>query len=191
MDSFSLADIYDSIWRKLDRAVHTGREPWHLLSLATIREERPEIRTVVLKGAEKAERLVWMHTDLRSPKHLDVHKNSEGALLFYDPRDCWQLRLNGTLSFDQNSESTEKAWQRIAPYGRRCYQGPEIPGTQSLEANSNLPSEPTEFELGRNNFSRLLFQVTKMDWLSLKASGHVRSQWQWDGKEFIGTWVAP
>lgn len=191
MNSFTLNDIFSSIWKKLDVSVRSRHEAWHLATLATQRDNRPEIRTLVLRGALESERLLWMHTDLRSPKCEDIQKSQEGALLLYDPEERWQLRLNGCLSFDSESEATNKVWQHTSASAKRCYQGNLIPSSKAQDATSNLPNEQAHSDLGRENFTRLLFHISKMDWLFLKSDGHLRAQWLWTSDKFVGTWVVP
>jgi len=191
MSSSDLNEIYQSIWKKLEGAVRSRHEAWHLVTLGTIREEKPEIRTLVLRGANQTDRLLWMHTDLRSAKCQDIRKNAEGALLFYDPEARWQLRLTGQLFFDSQSELTERVWQNTSASAKRCYQGSERPSTFSPIQNSNLPSDPVSPDLGRDNFTRLLFQVSKMDWLFLRAEGHLRAQWVLGSDHFNGSWMIP
>lgn len=191
MVSADLNEIYKSIWKKLETAVKSRHESWHLVTLATIRDDKPEIRTLVLRGADKEKNLIWMHTDLRSPKAQDILKNSEGALLFYDPIARWQLRLNGRISFDSHSETTEHVWKNTSASAKRCYQGAAKPSTLTPVQNSNLPKEPVSPHLGRENFTRVLFQVSKIDWLFLRAEGHLRAKWEWNESQLQGNWAIP
>ena len=191
MNLLDLNDIFGSIWTKLETAVRSRHEAWHLVTLATLRDNKPEIRTLVLRGASKENRLLWMHTDLRSPKCQDLLRNPEGALLLYDPNDRWQLRLNGTLSFDPESQETDQVWQRTSASAKRCYQGSLVPSSKSVAWTSNLPPSSASSDLGRENFTRLLFQVSKIDWLFLRADGHQRARWTWEEEQFLGSWVVP
>jgi general stress protein 26 len=187
----NLSEIYNDIWKHLEEAVRSRNAPWHLVTLATLRGNRPEIRTLVLRGVSSVDSLIWMHTDLRSPKCQDIKDNQEGALLFYDAQKRWQLRLNGSLSFDSSSPSTESVWHRTSASAKRCYQGELSPSSLTQELNSNLPKEPTPSELGRENFTRLLFKISKLDWLFLRADGHVRAQWILTSQGFNGSWLIP
>lgn len=187
----TLSDLYQSIWKKIEKAVHSRREPWHLVTVGTIRNNEPEIRTLVLRGADPNLAIIWMHTDLRSPKSSDIHKSPLGSLLFYDPTERWQLRLKGTFSLDSKSPLSESAWRKTTASARRCYQGPFAPGTPSKILSTNLPPENVSPDVGRENFSRLIFKVSKMDWLFLNADGHQRAQWDLTQDEAKGSWVNP
>jgi general stress protein 26 len=190
-DSLNLSDLYQLIWKKIEKAVVSRHEAWHLVTVGTVRENEPEIRTLVLRGASAEQGTLWMHTDMRSPKCRDIEKAPQGSLLFYDPHDRWQLRMKGVFSLDSNSDLSESAWNKTTASARRCYQGPAAPGTPSEEIATNLPSENVEPSFGRENFSRLIFTVSKMDWLFLRAEGHQRAQWELLSKEVRGTWLNP
>ncbi|MFM8313567.1 MAG: pyridoxamine 5'-phosphate oxidase family protein, partial [Deltaproteobacteria bacterium] len=139
MNLASLEEIHQAIWKKLEHAVRHRDSAWHLPVLATVRAGKPELRTLVLRGALPEKNTVWMHTDLRSPKCQDLKNCSAASLLFYDSIDRWQLRLNGTIQLDSNSESTETTWKKVSASAKRCYQGPFVPGTRSEELSYNLP----------------------------------------------------
>lgn len=156
---YALSELYQSIWKKIEKAVQSRHEAWHLVTAGTVRENEPELRTLVLRGADPERNILWMHTDFRSPKCRDIEKSSNGSLLFYDPTDRWQLRLKGTFSLDPSSELSESAWQKTTASARRCYQGPFISGTPSETLSSNMPSEDVAPNVGRENFSRLVFTI--------------------------------
>ncbi|NBT57785.1 hypothetical protein EBT16_03270 [bacterium] len=191
VDSPHLSELYRSIWNKIERAVKSRHEPWHLVTLATVRNHEPEIRTLVLRGADRDQGLIWMHTDLRSPKCRDIEKSPVGSLLFYDPRDRWQLRLKGSCWLDSDSDSSESAWNKTNASARRCYQGPFAPGTRSETLSTNLPAADVAPTAGRENFCRLIFKVSMLDWLFLNSDGHQRAQWQLDQSPVPASWVNP
>jgi len=191
MNLASLEEIHQAIWKKLEYAVRHRDSAWHLAALATVRSGNPELRTLVLRGALPEQNLLWMHTDLRSPKCQDLKMCSNASILFYDAEDRWQLRLNGTIQLDPKSEITETTWKKVSASAKRCYQGPFAPGTRSAEQSHNLPQKSVSEEVGRENFTRLLFFIDKMDWLFLQADGHLRAQWIQQDGELMASWVNP
>jgi len=184
-----LAEIYQAVWRKLERAVKDRKEGWHLLTVATLRNSSPELRTVVLRGVSQEKNSIWFHTDLRSPKVSDIKINPVGSLLFYDPKQKWQLRLRGEFLLDPLSEETETVWRKTSDSAKRCYQAPCAPGTVSKEYSANLPVSDVTQNFGRENFTRLFFNIHEMDWLYLRAEGHQRALWNCENSS--GTWVNP
>lgn len=192
MNLTSLEEIHQAIWKKLEHSVRQRNSAWHLAVLGTVRAGKPELRNLVLRGALPEKNMLWMHTDLRSPKCQDLKNCSSASLLFYDSLDRWQLRLNGTIQLDSDSESTETTWKKVSASAKRCYQGPFAPGTRSAALSHNLPQKGVSEAAGRENFTRLLFFIEKMDWLFLQADGHLRAQWnhQQDGLR-TASWVNP
>lgn len=184
-----LAEVYEAVWRKLERAVKDRRDGWHLLTVATLRNTSPELRTVVLRGVSQEKNSIWFHTDLRSPKASDIKNYSQGSVLFYDPKHKWQLRLKGYFSFDSVSEETEAVWKNTSTSAKRCYQGAFAPGAVSKTYSSNLPDSAVDSNFGRENFTRVFFKVSEMDWLYLRAEGHQRALWS--PENLSGTWVNP
>lgn len=186
-----LSEILAEIWKKLETAVTHRNSPWHLVHVATLRENQPELRTMVLRGANPHDRTLWVHTDSRSLKCADIFKNSLSSLLFYDPIERLQLRLTGTFKIDSDSTETEQAWVKLTASARRCYQGPLRPGTKTEEMFPNIPLEAVDQKLGRDRFTRLVFSVSKMDWLFLDSKGHQRAQWEFRDYEVLASWIAP
>lgn len=191
MNCASLEEIHQDIWKKLEHAVRHRESAWHLPVLATIRDGKPELRTLVLRGALPEKDMVWMHSDLRSPKCQDLKTCSAASVLFYDPVDRWQLRLSGSVQLDPSSENTKATWKKVSTSAKRCYQGPFAPGTRSSELSHNLPQGSVSADLGRENFTRLLFVIEKMDWLFLRADGHHRAQWTQQNGVRTASWVNP
>jgi general stress protein 26 len=186
-----LFELQTEIWKKLEGAVTHRHSPWHLVQVATVREAQPEIRNMVLRGVNRTERTLWVHTDSRSLKCDDILKNPSASLLFYDPLERLQLRLSGVFKADLDSTETEKAWSKLSASARRCYQGPLRPGTATSELFSNIPTEAIDQKYGRERFARLVFTASKMDWLFLDSKGHQRAQWEFKNKEEMASWVAP
>lgn len=189
--SYSLDELLPLIWNKIEKAVQSRHEPWHLVTVGTARKNEPEMRTLVLRGCDPKEQIIWMHTDLRSEKCRDIEKSPHGSLLFYDPIARWQLRLKGVFLLDPDSSVTESAWKKTTASARRCYQGPFTPGTPSEFPSTNLPPTDVGPNIGRENFTRLIFKISKMDWLFLKSDGHQRAQWKILEEDVRGSWVAP
>jgi len=187
----TLTDIYEAVWKKLETAASTRHEGWHLVTVGTIRDNQPEMRTMVLRGTERTNSQMWFHTDLRSPKVEDIRKNPQGSLLLYCPNHRWQLRLSGNFSLDPDSAQTDASWKKTSDSARRCYQGPFSPSSPSSTPSTNLPESEVEPNTGREQFSRLLFHIESMDWLALNSEGHKRAKWHLTSGRPEGTWLNP
>lgn len=187
----TLVDIYEAVWKKLETAASTRHEGWHLVTVGTIRNQQPELRTTVLRGADRSKSLLWFHTDLRSPKAEDIRQNPRGSLLFYCPSTNWQLRLSGSFALDSDSPQTSSSWNKTSTSAKRCYQGPFSPSSASETPSTNLPEGSVGPEIGRENFCRVLFQIDSLEWLALSSEGHKRAKWHLKDSGFEGTWLNP
>lgn len=192
MNTFkSLEEIYSRVWEKLEEAVASREEPWRTASVATVRDNHPELRAMVLRGVDSSRKIIWFHTDLRSPKCNDLRQSSQGAVLFHDNPDHIQLRLNGLFKLDPSSSQSDEVWKTLHPSSRRCYQGPFIPSSASPVISSNFPETPKPIHVGRENFSRLILSITHMDCLILKGKGHIRARWLFTKNGVESTWLNP
>ncbi|NDC31202.1 MAG: hypothetical protein EBZ58_09765 [Bacteroidetes bacterium] len=179
------------VWKKLEKAATNRHEGWHLASVGTIRDHCPELRTMVLRGADRNKNAIWFHTDLRSPKLTDISTNPSAAILLYDPKSKWQLRLKGSFHFDSDSNLTEAAWKKTSPSAKRCYQGPSAPSSVASGPSSNIPDDKVSPDAGRNHFTRLIFLIHQLEWLALDSDGHRRASWRLVEGSQEGTWLNP
>lgn len=196
-------------WEALARAVADRRHPFHQPVIATVRDDRPEARTVVLRrvfppGERHPTRgLLIAHTDARSPKVDDLRRRPALAWLFYDPGTRLQLRVRSTalvLTHDNPSDEGvtaglhAEAWARTAPFARRCYLAPFPPSSTLAEHHHNLPDAlvgraptPDESAPGIANFAVIAALVEEIDLLDLHHDGHVRALVAEHGT----AWLAP
>lgn len=193
------ADILEQIWELLSQGVRKASDPFHTPVLGTGSTAGCNVRTVVLRGVEVAERLLLCHTDARSPKFHEIQKNSTVSWLFYHPQEKIQLRITGLATLHTNDARADQQWQASKLSSRRCYCAITGPGTAQNEPSSGLPekflerlpSEEESEQLGRQFFSVIACQVGTIDWLYLRARGHQRARFSWQGDHFNATWVTP
>ena len=68
MSNDELQSILDGIWQRLSKAVNDSADPWRLPTLGTQGLNGPSARTIVLRSADAANRVVTAQTDIRSTK---------------------------------------------------------------------------------------------------------------------------
>ena len=56
MENKQKLEILDSIWAQLNNAASDRCHPYRLISVATIVEDKPEVRTVVLRGLDQQQK---------------------------------------------------------------------------------------------------------------------------------------
>jgi hypothetical protein len=182
-----LSELHDSIWSLLGEGVESASSPFHTPALATVGEDGPELRTVVLRSADAERRQISCHTDWRSPKRRQVEQDRRVCWLFYDRDRKVQIRLRGQAVLHNVSEEARKRWDATPPRGRSCYSTLLAPGTPVDEP----PEAPTALDVGFDNFAIMLCTVDLIDWLFLQAAGHQRAQLHWREGVWKAGWVAP
>lgn len=186
----SLSPILAQAWALLEEGAADRRSPFHLIQLAT---PEPDIRTVVLRGADPATGTIRFHTDARSPKAAGLATDPRVAVLAYDPARRIQLRLAGRAA-PEGEAGTDAAWTASAATSRVCYRAAFPPSTPISDPaladptpEMQAPADPDE---GRQNLSRIIVTLDQLEWLHLAASGHRRATFEADDG-WRGTWLAP
>jgi len=192
--------VLDGIWRLLNEGLRSRQHGFHCAGVASVRPDgSPSVRTMVLRGVDVARRRLYFHTDVRSRKLGEVPVEPRVSILFYDPPEHTQLRVEAVASVHRGDRLADEHWQAIAPLARRCYLSAGPPGLPWGFATSGLPPEveeraPTleESERGRLNFAVLQCEVRRFDWLYLSSIGNRRAGFRWEeGGRLRANWLIP
>ncbi len=166
------------IWAELDRAVRgsgaPGRppHPWRRAALATVGEDGPEVRSVVLRDIQADRRELVFYADARSPKVAQLRADPRGQLLCWSEPLGWQVRLRCRVEVATDGLDVTTRWARIRHRpAAHDYLSPLAPGSP-LEA----PAAPLAPERVRESFAVLTARVEAIDWLELHARGHRRAR---------------
>ncbi len=194
-------ELQSKIFAMLTRGVADRKSPLHTPTVATIGADgSPLARVVVFRKFLPEERSLIFHTDLRSPKIVELRADSRISWLFYHPNEKMQFRIAGqaTIHDDENDALKLKQWQATRAFGRRCYMG-AAPSRTAAEATSGMPAEietrePTieESEIGFPNFAVVSTKIISIDCLELYVTGHRRSLFNWRENDKLETeWLTP
>ena len=187
-------DILNQEFSYLYEGINDSNHDFHSFILSTIRDDKPESRTVVLRGLNKSIPYLAFHTDFRSPKLDDFKKNNAVSALFYDRTRKVQIRVNGTCHLEDD-ERTKAVWDSMHIHSKICYMSPKAPSSiieeQTLNKIEKSDSEivQADLNLGFERFCRFKIFIEKLDWLSLKHDGHRRLQFNF-GQNTKIDWVA-
>lgn len=181
----------EEAWTRLVRGAADRRSALHTPVLATIGlDGAPQLRTVVLRAADRKQASLFVHTDARSTKWAEIAARPEIALLFYDPAAKLQLRVAGTAIRHNADEITAAAWARTQPMSRICYQVTHPPGRR-IETPEEAEFDAAATADGVANFAVLQLTINSIEVLHLAAAGHRRSRFERAGETYTGSWLVP
>jgi len=187
-------EILDKIWDELILGLNSGKHPFHIFSVSTVKNNKPDSRSVVLRAVEKENKSISFHTDLRSKKVPQIKESENICALFYDKDSKIQLRIYGTASKETNSLLIKEKWNSSKEMSKLCYLNKISPGAVINEPKDYLygKKELNNIELGIKNFSIINIKISQIDWLSLNHEGHQRMLINYTSNNNIEfDWVAP
>ena len=88
-----LPETLDRVWLELDAATRDRTSPFRFLAVATVAGNRPEIRTVGLRAADRIRHVVEFYSGTRTAKIAALTANPQVALHVWDPARQFQLRI--------------------------------------------------------------------------------------------------
>jgi pyridoxamine 5'-phosphate oxidase len=176
-----------------------GRDPLHNPVVANTNAYGINMRTIVLRKVDTAQKTLAFHTDIRSGKWNELMENNNTSWLFYDAAARIQIRLSGKVSLHVDDAIAKEAWLKCTANSRKIYMGDIAPSEQSDIPTSGMPivfqsTDPTleESEAGRKNFGVTITKVNWMEWLWLNSAGHRRASFTYnDDNTVLATWLVP
>lgn len=194
----TLDDVLKSSWRILHEGVRNVRHPFYRPALTTMNGNKPEVRTVILRGFSEKDRTLICHCDARTPKVVEILDNPNVSWLFYHPEKWIQLRLSGTASVHTHDKTAESQWEKVSLTSRINYCAEIPPGSPSEKPTSGLPDflrdkvpKLLDHSEARKNFAAIVCRFDQMDWLLLKLTGNVRAKFYWEDNRIEASWVIP
>ena len=183
----------------IQRAVKDRKSGFHNFVLATSFDNKPDARTVVLRGFDSEKMELSFHSDLRSQKINQLNKNKNVCLVFYDEKKKIQLRIRGKTNM---RKSFSEAWNKLTNWSKRCYLTANPPGQKSEKPSSGFPEKfafdaPSSEETkdGLKNFTQIRVSINEIEWLFLASQGHRRALFEVvkSNSNFLieGKWLIP
>ncbi|MFL3027789.1 MAG: pyridoxamine 5'-phosphate oxidase family protein [Candidatus Neomarinimicrobiota bacterium] len=184
--------ILDIEWLNLENGIRSAKHDYHSFILSTVRNNKPQLRTVILRDFNKTDLYLSFHTDLRSKKITDLKKNNTVGVLFYDRKRRVQLRISGVSKIVTDNHLIKSTWDKMSSDSKKCYlhQYPPSKVLNNGEINKVKDEQDTNLDnLGLERFCKIKIIIKKLDWLNLKHDGHKRIQYVFD-KNIKINWIA-
>jgi pyridoxamine 5'-phosphate oxidase len=176
-------EIEKKIWLMLSEAVTNRKSPFRIPVFICGEQSDFDGRIVVLRKADKNNKIVQFHSDIRSDKIKKLKKNTNASILFYDKEEKIQVRLKVGCIINHVNEVTEESWTKTQHISRKCYLVDNSPGSESSIPTSGLKTDLDNFgftkeksEEGYKNFTVVQCNIKSMEWLYLAAKGHRRAK---------------
>jgi len=192
LSALTLNELPTACWAILQEGVEQRKSPLHTPVLATLRNQQPEARVVVLRAADEHDRTLDCHTDRRTQKTSQIDNHSTVSWVFYDVDRKLQLRARGTARVLTSAIDTDERWSSMGDYSRLCYAQPTAPGQIVDEIVNATPSPNVDdVNAGRHQFAIVRSDIIEIEWLYLLQTGHRRAVIRWENDEPIANWIMP
>jgi pyridoxamine 5'-phosphate oxidase len=189
-------EIEKKIWLMLNDAVTNRKSPFRIPVFICGEQSDFDGRIVVLRKADKNNKIVQFHSDIRSDKIKKLKKNTNASILFYDKEEKIQVRLKVKCLVNHANEVTRESWFKTQHISRKCYLVDDSPGSESTIPTSGLKPELDNFEFtkekseeGYKNFTVIQCNIKTMEWLYLAAKGHRRAKFDLENNK--NCWLVP
>jgi pyridoxamine 5'-phosphate oxidase len=189
-------EIEKKIWLMLNNAVTNRKSPFRIPVFICGEKSDFDGRIVVLRKADKNNKIVQFHSDIRSDKIKKLKKNTNASILFYDKEEKIQVRLKVKCMVNHANEVTKESWSKTQHISRKCYLVDDNPGSESTTPTSGLKPDLDNFEFtkekseeGYKNFTVIQCNIKSMEWLYLAAKGHRRAKFDLENNKEC--WLVP
>ncbi|MBM3441823.1 MAG: hypothetical protein FJX89_03880 [Bacteroidetes bacterium] len=186
-------------WRMLAEAARDRRSPMHTVVIGTGDGARAQLRTVIIRRVDEAEKRVYFHTDYRSGKVSEIRTSRQLAWLAYDASRRSQIRLTGPTLLHHKDELCQLHWASTKHSSRRCYLLPEGPGqplgqpTDAIEERlSTFSYSMEESEAGFQHFAVVETSATELEWYYTHSRGNRRARFRYEAGQLVQSeWLTP
>lgn len=174
-----LNQIFNDLKNEVKFGYLKKKHPFRYPYLATIKNNKPIQRTVVLRDATIDFDLL-IYTDERSNKIKELERNPNASLLFYHPKKLLQIKIEGCIQIIRSGKNYEDHWSRIQGKSKNDFISKNAPGT----AIDN--PDHVEYNEVEHHFCLLKLVPESIEYLQLKRPNHIRARFdnstQWEGQ---------
>jgi pyridoxamine 5'-phosphate oxidase len=179
----TLPTLLDQVWARFSRGVHDRHAAARHIALASVSPDgAPQVRTLVLRAADRPTASLRVFTDAQSAKMDDLRTNPQAAVLVWDGAAHLQIRAKARVQI-LTGDATAPFWAKLSDGARLSYGGTPATGAAIPEALSYHKSrDPAAFTI-------LHLDLQELDILHL-GPRHRRARFTRAG-EWAGSWCVP
>jgi len=187
----NLEEVDASAWSSLEAATNDPQSGFRFINLCSVDAAgRPQARMVVLRRVDAATRLLEIHTDIRSPKWLELSRNPSVTILGFSASTRVQLRLVGSVHLHPpSSDRAEKAWSELSAWTRSTYAG----GPPGDEPGNSEPVSAGGEADAKAFFGVVSVRAESLDWFELRRADNRRAVFEYSrlGALKAARWINP
>ena len=176
--------ILQELTNELINGYAKRKHPFRYFTLATLTNNIPRLRTVVLRKMFPDFTLL-VYTDLRSQKVADIQQNNFVSGLFYHPKKLLQLKIEGEAEVISDTTILKNYWTSVGENAKKDYTTQHAPATVIKNPDDVLYTE------SKNHFCVLKITITKIEYLRLKRPNHIRIAYTKTADGFKGDFLVP
>lgn len=165
----SLETIAAALWRELAAAPNDKQHPWRTPVLATTDGELGDGRTVVLRDVDAEQHTLYLYSDARAGKVVQLAAHPRGTLVMWSEALGWQLRVRVHVEVATDGLELSSRWARLKLTPAAHDYLSALPPGSTLDSALGARGE-------RAHFALLEASVLSIDWLELHALGHRRAR---------------
>lgn len=176
----TLPALHDAAWARLTNAANGQASP--IVTFASWGPDGPQMRTVVLRRADRDQTTLTFYSDLFALKIAEITADPRAGLHLWDRETALQLRATGLASL-QSGPDTAGIWANLPPEARRNYGVTPPPGREIPDRDAyTRRSDPAAF-------ATITLSLTHLDVVHLKEP-HARALFT-RADDWKGTWLSP
>lgn len=176
----TLPDFLNAAWTMLGRGTADAKAAANRPTLATA---GPELRTVVLRAADRGQGTLDIHSDARAGKIAQISADTNVALHVWDAKANLQIRMRGAAILHIDDAEAQSAFDALPEHGQAIYRIAPDPGVPLTDPDATSQTGPARFALIR-------ITLREIELLHLARARHSRALYT-RAEEWRGTWLVP
>ena len=187
----SLEEIFEIIVSELEKGCKNKDHPFQTFVLGTIDTAItiPSLRNVIFREFDPEQYTIWFFSDSRSKKIIEIKKNKNVTLLFWNPEEQVQIRIKGNAFLHQRNDIEKQKWHTVKGSAKKLYNSVIAPGE-----NIKNPKEAYQWneELNDENFTAIQINPYTIEVLQLDKVEHKRVLFiKKSSNKWNKSWIAP
>lgn len=167
-------NYFQELSKELKNGVAQKGHAFRYFTLATVGlDQVARLRTILLRKVTDELQLTF-YTDSRSKKMIHLQENKKVGLLFYNPKNMMQIRIEGLAKVVKDEKIKENYWDDVKKNSRKDYMSTSAPGTILKDPNK------LEYLYDEDHFCIVEITPFKIEYLKLKSPNHIRVRFSWE-----------